>query len=424
MVWSGSTYRKGNYSTNGWTGDAANNIGIEAGRHDIQDDDFAQGITDCINKNGLNSPSTNLSMGGYRHTNVAQAAASTDYARFDQVMDRGGTQAATANMNLGTYKITNLGNGTVSTDAAAYGQIMDRAGANAATGNISLGSNKITNLANGSASTDAAAYGQVMDRAGVNAATGNISLGSNKITNLANATDSTDAATYGQVTTLAATNTPVGTITMYSGASAPTGWFLCDGATKSRTTYSALWDVLRNGTASSPYGNGDGSTTFNVPNLTQRFPLGKASSGTGVNLGDTGGSIDHTHTNYGHYHSMTGAGTTLATGTTNSGHGHGFTLTADTGGAHTHTYLKPNASVAVNSGGISVWDNTTSSATIASSGAHSHTVSGTVGGTDGTHTHNLTGSIGNVTGAKSGDIDQATSGSNPPYLVVNYIIKY
>jgi microcystin-dependent protein len=43
------------------------------------------------------------------------------------------------------------------------------------------------------------------------------------------------------------------------------------------------------------YGVGDGSTTFNVPNLEQRFPLGKADSGTGAALGDTGGSIDHVH---------------------------------------------------------------------------------------------------------------------------------
>lgn len=44
-----------------------------------------------------------------------------------------------------------------------------------------------------------------------------------------------------------------------------------------------------------PYGNGDGSTTFNVPDTRQRFLLGKAASGTGDKLGATGGAIDHTH---------------------------------------------------------------------------------------------------------------------------------
>jgi microcystin-dependent protein len=43
------------------------------------------------------------------------------------------------------------------------------------------------------------------------------------------------------------------------------------------------------------YGVGDGSTTFNLPDTRQRFLLGQADSGTGVNIGDTGGDIDHVH---------------------------------------------------------------------------------------------------------------------------------
>lgn len=84
---------------------------------------------------------------------------------------------------------------------------------------------------------------------------------------------------------------PVGVIEMFGGTSAPTGYFLCDGSAVSRTTYAALFSVV--GTT---YGVGDGSTTFNLPDLTQRFPLGKATSGTGSALGSTGGNIDHLHT--------------------------------------------------------------------------------------------------------------------------------
>lgn len=65
---------------------------------------------------------------------------------------------------------------------------------------------------------------------------------------------------------------------------------MCDGAAVSRTTEAALFAVI--GTA---YGAGDGSTTFNVPDLRQRFPLGKAAAGTGSTLGGTGGAIDHVH---------------------------------------------------------------------------------------------------------------------------------
>mgnify|MGYP003575450879 CR=1 FL=1 len=81
-----------------------------------------------------------------------------------------------------------------------------------------------------------------------------------------------------------------GTITAYGANTAPTGWLLCDGTAVSRTTYAALFAVI--GTS---YGAGNGSTTFNVPDLRQRFPLGKAASGTGATLGGTGGAIDHTH---------------------------------------------------------------------------------------------------------------------------------
>lgn len=62
---------------------------------------------------------------------------------------------------------------------------------------------------------------------------------------------------------------PVGTIMMWAGSTAPTGWLLCNGTAVSRTTYSALFAVI-----STTYGTGNGSTTFNVPNLQRRFPLG------------------------------------------------------------------------------------------------------------------------------------------------------
>lgn len=56
------------------------------------------------------------------------------------------------------------------------------------------------------------------------------------------------------------TDMPVGTITGYAGATAPSGWLLCDGSAVSRTTYAELFGVV-----STTYGSGDGSTTFNVP---------------------------------------------------------------------------------------------------------------------------------------------------------------
>ena len=101
MPWSGGTYRKGNYASNGWTGDASLGIGIEAGRHDTQDDDFANGISDCINKGGGNTPTANLPMNNFKHTGVANGTARTDYAALGQIQDGSvvwcGTAAGTAN---------------------------------------------------------------------------------------------------------------------------------------------------------------------------------------------------------------------------------------------------------------------------------------------------------------------------------------
>jgi len=101
MSWSGGTYRKGNYGTNGWTGDASLGIGIEAGRHDAQDDDFASGINNCLAKDGTNSMGNNLNMGNNRITNAAAGTARNDIAQVGQVQDSalkyGATSGGSAN---------------------------------------------------------------------------------------------------------------------------------------------------------------------------------------------------------------------------------------------------------------------------------------------------------------------------------------
>lgn len=84
MPWSAGTFSRANGAT-GWQDDQAANIGIEAGRHDTQDNDFRNGINETINKAGQNTPTANLPMGGFKHTGVANAAASSEYAAYGQV---------------------------------------------------------------------------------------------------------------------------------------------------------------------------------------------------------------------------------------------------------------------------------------------------------------------------------------------------
>ena len=159
-----------------------------------------------------------------------------------------------------------------------------------------------------------------------------------------------------------------GRIEMFGGNVAPSNWLLCDGSAISRIDYAGLFSAI--GTT---YGIGDGSTTFNIPDLRQRFPLGKSLSGTGSNLGDIGGNIDHMH-----------SVNPPSTSTTSNG-------------LHDH-------------GGITGIPSATVDATILSGGAasttHTHSIS-----PDGSHAHDI-------------DIASFNSGTeNPPFLTINFIIK-
>jgi len=79
-------------------------------------------------------------------------------------------------------------------------------------------------------------------------------------------------------------STSVGVVT----TTAPSGWLLANGDAVSRSTYSALWTAL--GTTSSPYGQGDGSTTFNLPDLRSRVPVG-VGQGSGLTNRTLGGTV-------------------------------------------------------------------------------------------------------------------------------------
>ena len=167
--------------------------------------------------------------------------------------------------------------------------------------------------------------------------TGNIQMGGNKITGMADGTSATDAATVAQVA--AVNSVMTGSIQMWPTVSAPTGYLLCAGSAVSRTTYAALFAVI--GTT---FGVGDGSTTFNLPNYTNRMPYG-------TTIGATGGSADavvvsHTHTvtDPGHLHNFSNYPNT--TGTTSlAGTGSGAPQTASTATAVT--------GISVNTAGVS-----------------------------------------------------------------------
>lgn len=141
---------------------------------------------------------------------------------------------------------------------------------------------------------------------------------------------------------------PTGVVLPFAGSAAPTGWLLCDGSAVSRTTYAALFTAI-----STTYGSGNGSTTFNLPDLGGRVPAGKeatatrlTTAGSGVNgatLGATGGAETHTltigqmpaHTHGGVPSSYTGS---QAGGGANAAGGNGgVTGSQGSGNAHNNT---------------------------------------------------------------------------------------
>jgi len=83
---------------------------------------------------------------------------------------------------------------------------------------------------------------------------------------------------------------PIASVIPYAGSVAPSGWLMSDGAAVSRATYSDLFDVI-----GTQYGAGDGSTTFNVPNLKGRIPVGIDGAQAEFDVrGEIGGAKTHT----------------------------------------------------------------------------------------------------------------------------------
>ena len=191
---------------------------------------------------------------------------------------------------------------------------------------------------------------------------------------------------------------PIGVIEMFAGSTAPNGWLVCDGSTVSRKTYSDLFKVI--GTT---YGAGNSNTTFTLPDMRGRTPIG-VGTGSGLTTRTLGGTV--------------GTETETLTSSQIPAHSHpntvsgGSTGSMSTNASHTHTgfsspllkYVGSGGNRADLTGGVA-WVGTDSSPT-------------TVNTQNTDHTHTFTPSISNANAGS--DSRHATI---PPCLVVNYIIK-
>lgn len=175
---------------------------------------------------------------------------------------------------------------------------------------------------------------------------------------------------------------PAGTILPYGGATAPTGYLVCDGASYTTASQPALFNIIG-------YTYGGSGANFNVPDLRARVPVGADNLGTGAGaanrlpnsnrvFGQSGGSERHSHTVNNHEHSM-------------QGHTHGWGNWTD---------FNPDGASYAGSGpygGVVTGD-------------HNHWVGGTTGGP----------SVGNTGGSSPGTDSVSVM---QPYVIVNYLIK-
>jgi len=181
----------------------------------------------------------------------------------------------------------------------------------------------------------------------------------------------TDGSGNLSFTTISTETIPAGSVMPYAGSTAPSGWLLSYGQAISRSTYATLFAAI--GTT---YGVGDGSTTFNVPDLRGRLVAGQDDMG----------------------------GTSANRLTGQSGGVNGDTLGAS-GGAETHTL-------------------TTAELASHTHGAGSFGVAGsTSGSSSGVARTNGTTQTASVTGTSGATGSGGAHNNVQPTLILNYIIK-
>lgn len=353
---------------------------------------IASALTASIAKDGQTTPTANLPMGGFKHTGVAVASGGSrsEYVSGAVEQDGGTHWCATAGGTADALTLTptpaitsytagqvfrfkagaspNTGAATVAVSGLSA-KAIQKAGAALAAGDIaadkwyeilydgaafqlqsySASSGTVTSVATGTGLTG-----------GPISSSGTIDL---DLTSLTAATPATGDYLVGVdvndgnaekkflVSDILALSTPSGTVIDYAGATEPSGWLFCYGQAVSRATYAALFAVI-----STTYGSGDGSTTFNLPDLRGRVVAGRDNMGgaaasrltstvmtaDGNTLGATGGTQTHTLTEAqmpAHTHSSGMVAGSIIT--TPSGGSYTTGNTGSTGGGQAHLNTQP-----------------------------------------------------------------------------------
>jgi len=206
-----------------------------------------------------------------------------------------------------------------------------------------------------------------------------------------------------------------GSILVFAGSTAPDQYLLCDGSEVARLDYPGLFSII--GIA---FGAGNGSTTFNLPQMARYILVGSGGTSSVVlnnTVGSSGGSesvsLSNTETQ-GHSHSDS-----LGTSDNLAAHTHTFTASSvSTDPGHTHDFPSNNSGYGFTGGSLALYSKTVGGTgtplTTSSSGAHQHAFGVTSGTESNTHQHTFTTDSTGAGGAHNNVM---------PSLVLNFIIK-
>jgi len=273
-------------------------------------------------------------------TAVANAAGSTTQVQFNS----SGAMAGSANLTfngttLAVAGLTNSGN-TVLGDAGGD-TLTINSNAMAIPNTLNVGSNTL-----------------YLSPSGTQVGIGTTTVGSNMLTVAGTIASTSGGFVFPDSTTqTTAVTAPAASMMVFAGASAPSGWLLCFGQAISRTTYATLFSAI-----STTYGIGDGTTTFNLPDMRGRVAAGADNMGgsaagrltsttmspDGNTLGATGGTQTHTLITAempSHTHALSDSYPGVNTGGSwqNQGGGYGGSIASigSTGGGGAHLNVQP-----------------------------------------------------------------------------------
>lgn len=213
----------------------------------------------------------------------------------------------------------------------------------------------------------------------------------------------------------------VGTILPWSNSTLPSGYLNCDGTAVSRSTYSALFAII-----STDYGAGDGSSTFNLPDLRDKVPVGVSSSKA---VASTGGAETVSASGSITIGAITPAGNLSMSSITPSGNVGGSTgnttISTNTMPSHAHRTNMGNPNDYSGNNARDFGSNNTYgrqtffTTNTGGGGAHSHNMSANFSGSAVTPTGNFSGSAVTPTGNFSGSATSVIQ----PYVAIKFMIK-